>query len=294
MTAPERPLSAPRADPHAGDGGVEVSVLVPAKDEEASIPVLAREIERALDALGRPWECLWIDDGSRDGSRARMLELHRRRMEHQVISFARNYGQSAALGVGFRAAAGRIVITMDADLQNDPADIHRLLARLEQEPGLGMVNGIRAERHDNWIRRMSSRIANGFRNWVTRESVTDVGCSLRVFYRDCVQDIPRIRGMHRFIPSYARMRGYRIAEMPVAHRPRRFGDAKYGVGNRLWVGLADTLGVRWLQSRHVLPRIRESTLPPSTAGLPGDRSATAPAGDGEQSPALHASGTKSN
>ena len=241
-------------------GAVELSVLVPAKDEEASIPLLAEEIERELDRLQRSWECLWIDDGSRDASRDRMLELHRRRREHQVISFDRNYGQSAALGFGFRAATGRILVTLDADLQNDPRDIGRLLARLESQADLGMVNGVRQARHDRWLRRVSSRIANAFRNWLTHESVTDVGCSLRVFYRDCVQDIPWIRGMHRFIPTFARMRGYQVAEMPVGHRPRRFGAEKYGVRNRLWVGLIDTLGVRWLRARHTQPRLRASTL----------------------------------
>ncbi len=272
---------------------MELSVLVPAKDEEAAIPVLAAEIERELDALGRRWECLWIDDGSRDGSRALLIDLHHRRREHQLISFERNYGQSAALGIAFRAAAGRILITLDADLQNDPRDIPRLLARLEGDATLGMVNGIRRRRHDGWLRRISSRIANGFRNWLTHEAVRDVGCSLRVFYRDCVEDIPRIRGMHRFIPTYARMRGYRVAELPVDHRPRRFGETKYGIRNRLWVGLIDTLGVRWLQQRHVLPQIRENTL--SSGGA--QRETTADAGprrrDRTGAPSLHRSDSES-
>jgi glycosyltransferase involved in cell wall biosynthesis len=277
MTVPERPATPPPGS-SPRRRGIELSVLVPVKDEAESIPLLSAEIERELDRLGRAWECLWVDDGSRDGSTELLRALHAARPEHQLIRFDRNYGQSAALGYAFHAAAGRVLITLDADLQNDPADIGRLLEHLESRPELGMVNGVRRRRHDGLVRRISSRIANGFRNWLTGEAVSDVGCSLRVCYRDCVQAIPPFRGMHRFIPTFARMRGYRIAELPVGHRARRFGEAKYGVHNRLWVGLLDTFGVRWLQRRHVAPRVAETTLASTTPAAPArSRPTAAPA-----------------
>jgi len=252
---------------------VEVTVIVPAKNEAESIPVLAGEIETALDGTGMAWECLWIDDGSTDGTLEVLRGLHRRRAAHQFLSFDHNYGQSAALAAGFREAAGEILVTLDADLQNDPGDIPRLLAVLATTP-VGMVNAVRARRHDSFTRRVSSRIANGFRNWVTHETVTDVGCSLRAFRADCVRDIPLFRGMHRFLPTFARLRGHRIVEVPAAHRPRRYGRTKYGVNNRLWVGLLDTLWLRWLQERHVRPVVwlnsreleAEAAMSPQPAG----------------------------
>lgn len=231
---------------------VEITVLVPVKDEEESIPVLAAEVEMVLDATSRRWEMLWIDDGSADGTLARLRGLGARRAGHRWVSLDRNYGQSAAFAVGFRLARGAIVVTLDADLQNDPRDIPSLLAVLDSGEA-DMVNGVRAERHDSWLRRVSSRIANGFRNQLTGESVRDVGCSLRAFRREFVIGIPLFRGMHRFLPTLARLQGARLAEVPVCHRPRRFGRSKYGVGNRLWVGIADTLGVCWLLRRGVCP-----------------------------------------
>jgi glycosyltransferase involved in cell wall biosynthesis len=249
----------------AEDPAVEITVLVPVKDEEESVPRLAQEVEAVLDPLGRPWEMLWVDDGSTDATLARLRELRARRGEHRWLSFDRNYGQAAAFAVGFRHARGAIVVTMDADLQNDPADIPALLAVLASGAA-DMVNGVRAERHDSWLRRVSSRIGNGFRNRMTGESVTDVGCSLRAFRREFVLDAPLFRGMHRFLPTLARMQGARLAEVPVRHRPRRFGRTKYGVGNRLWVGIEDTLGVRWLQRRGVRPRVAAGDGPAPGGG----------------------------
>ncbi len=238
--------------PDQGCGPVQITVLVPVRDEEESIPVLAAEVEAVLDPLARPWEMLWVDDGSTDTTMSRLRALRARRSEHRWISFDRNYGQSAAFLAGFRHARGAIVVTLDADLQNDPRDIPELLAVLDRAEA-DMVNGVRVDRHDSWVRRVSSRIANGFRNRLTGESVRDVGCSLRAFRREIVLEVPSFRGMHRFLPTLARMQGARLAELPVRHRPRRFGRTKYGVGNRLWVGIEDTLGVRWLLRRRVRP-----------------------------------------
>jgi dolichol-phosphate mannosyltransferase len=257
---------------------VEITVLVPVKDEEESIPVLAAEVEPVLDGLCRRWEMLWIDDGSTDGTLARLRELGARRSVHRWLSFDRNYGQSAAFAAGFRHARGAIVVTLDADLQNDPEDIPALLALLDRGDA-DMVNGVRTERRDSWIRRVSSRLANGFRNRLTAESVRDVGCSLRAFRREFVLEVPLFRGMHRFLPTLARLQGARLAEVPVRHRPRRFGRTKYGIGNRLWVGVEDTLGVRWLLRRAVRPVVARESASPSgdaPASRPGQGDGVAP------------------
>lgn len=232
-----------------------LTVLIPLKDEAGNIPLLAREIAEALSPLALEWEVLWVDDGSTDGSLAALEALPAEEARHRYLSFDRNYGQSAALLAGFHDARGAVVATMDADLQNDPRDLPRLLEELGTG-GVDMVNGVRTRRRDNWLRKVSSKIANGFRNWLTGEEITDVGCSLRVVRREFVESLPSFRGMHRFLPTLVRLQGGRVSELPVGHRPRAHGQTKYGVNNRLWVGLLDTLGVRWLKSRWVMPRIR--------------------------------------
>jgi dolichol-phosphate mannosyltransferase len=259
-------------DPGSPGSPVDITVVVPVRDEEESVPLLAGEVEAVLDALSRSWEMLWVDDGSIDGTLARLRELRARRLEHRWVSFDRNYGQSAAFGAGFRQARGAVVVTLDADLQNDPRDIPALLDLLDRGEA-DMVNGVRAHRNDSWVRRISSSVANGFRNRLTGESVRDVGCSLRAFRREFVLDVPLFRGMHRFLPTLARMQGARLAEVAVRHRPRRYGRTKYGIGNRLWVGIEDTLGVRWLLRRGVRPVVArdaesEAGDDPGTRGKP--------------------------
>ncbi len=234
---------------------LDLSVIVPIKDEEDSILILASEIEQVFEPSPLEWECLWIDDGSADCSLEVLKNLCACNPYHRYIELDRNYGQSASLAVGFRNGRGRVIATLDGDLQNDPNDIPKLLRVLENQD-VHMVNGIRTTRRDTVMRKLSSRIGNGFRNWMTGESVTDVGCSLRVFYRECTDNLPLFRGMHRFLPTLIRVRGYRICEIPVAHRERSYGQTKYGIGNRLWVGLGDTLFVLWFQKRRVEPAIR--------------------------------------
>ncbi len=175
----------------------------------------------------------------------------------RVIRQARNAGQSAALDAGFRHARGDIVVTLDADLQNDPADIPLLLARLEAADGADVVCGVRARRRDSWVRRASSGIANAVRNRLTRESVADVGCTLRACRAEYLRRVPAWNGMHRFLPTLLRMEGARIAEVNVSHRPRRFGEPKYNIRNRLWRASTDLLGVRWLQQRWIDRRLAE-------------------------------------
>jgi dolichol-phosphate mannosyltransferase len=246
----------------------EISLVIPVYNEEPNLPPLAGEIRRTMQALGRPYEVLLVDDGSTDGSLATMIRLASQDPAVRVIRQARNAGQSAALDAGFRHARGAIVVTLDADLQNDPADIPLLLARLAGSDGSGasagsaesacdVVCGVRMGRRDSWVRRLSSRIANAVRNRLTHESVADVGCTLRACRAEYLRRIPAWKGMHRFLPTLLRMEGARIAEVGVSHRPRRFGKPKYNIRNRIWRASADLLGVRWLQSRWIDRRLAE-------------------------------------
>jgi len=227
---------------------IDVSIVVPLKDEQDNIRRLADEIDRAMADVGKIWECLWIDDGSSDGSRSVLEALAAERAAHRFVGFAANAGQSAALWAGFHESRGRVIATLDADGQNDPADIPALIAALESNH-VDMVNGFRRHRRDSLVRRIASRIANTFRNWTTGRTVRDVGCSTRVCRRECVMHLPRFAGMHRFLPTLVAMQGYRLAELPVNHRPRVRGTTKYTINNRLWVGLYDSFGVMWLRKR---------------------------------------------
>lgn len=234
----------------------EVSIVVPVKDEEENVAVLAKEIDVSMDRVGYGWECVWIDDGSTDSTGKELMKLHEGNPRHRFIVLSRNFGQSAALSVGFQNARGDIIATLDGDGQNDPNDIPRLIEML-REHDADMVNGVRRKRHDSLVRKISSRIANSFRNLVTGDTITDVGCSVRVFRSTCVQRLPVFKGMHRFFPTLVRIQGFsRIMEAPVNHRPRMCGTTKYGIQNRLWVGLADLGAVKWMQKRLVFPEIR--------------------------------------
>jgi len=233
---------------------VWLSVVVPLKDEQDSLEPLHRELDAALAGVAGGVELIFVDDGSRDESRARLRGLAAKDARVRVLALDRNHGQSAALDAGFRAARGAVVVTLDADGQNDPADIPRLLAALDRAD---VVNGVRVGRRDDWLRRVSSRVGNGFRNAMTQETVTDVGCSLRAMRAEPLRRVRLWRGAHRFLPTLLRLEGARVVELPVAHRPRRHGRSKYGVLDRLFAGLADVLAVRWLQSRALRYEARE-------------------------------------
>jgi len=236
------------ANPH-------LSLVVPAFNEELNLAPLVDEIRAALSPLTPDWELLLIDDGSTDGSLAEMLRLRGVEPRIRVLRHLRNAGQSAAVALGFRQARGAVVVTLDADLQNDPADIPRLLAELDK--GFGVVSGVRAERHDSWLRRVSSRIANAVRNWATDESITDVGCSLKAYRAEYLVALPMFTGMHRFLPTLVRWNGARVAEIAVRHRPRRHGVGNYGIGNRLFRALDDLFAVRWMRRRWIDPHNHE-------------------------------------
>ena len=242
---PNTPAAAPGSEPR-------ISIVVPVCNEHENLAPLLEEIERAL--LGRTFEVIFVDDGSRDGSAEKMLELQQNREHLRLLRFPRNQGQSAAMVAGFRAARGEVVVTLDADLQNDPADIPRLLELLE---GCDMVSGVRARRQDSFVRLLASRIANRVRNWVVGDSVSDVGCSLKAYRRSFLVPLPAFNGLHRFLPALFQIQGARIRELPVNHRPRIHGVSKYSINNRLWRGLYDLVGVRWLQKRWVDPGLAE-------------------------------------
>jgi len=246
-----------------------ISIIIPVKDEAENVLALAAEIETAMTELAQPWECLWIDDGSTDGTARLLTELAARpESPHRLLRHTRCFGQSAAMATGFRLSRGKVLVTLDGDGQNDPASIPGLVRTLQTE-GADVVNGWRQKRQDNLIRKLSSRIANGFRNRLTHEQVRDVGCALRAMRRECVAQVPVFRGMHRFLPTLIRMAGHtRILEMPVNHRPRTRGQTKYGVWNRLWVGIGDTLAVRWMQTRMVYPQTIPDTPPPPPGATP--------------------------
>ena len=238
----------------------DISIIIPVKDEEKNISSLAEEIEMNMEATSWSWECLWIDDGSTDQTAAALEQIAARDARHQFLILSRNYGQSAALYTGFCHSNGKVLVTMDGDGQNDPSDIPVLVNHL-LDNDLDAVNGWREKRRDSFVRKASSSIANAFRNWLTKDQVKDVGCSMRAFRHPCVERVPLFKGMHRFLPTLFRIAGYqRIIEVPVKHRPRRHGYTKYGVHNRLWVGIIDCLAVRWMKARMVNPSIRTSSL----------------------------------
>ncbi len=230
----------------------DVSLVVPLYNEAESLPELVAELGRLLASQsGTRFELLFVDDGSTDGSLEVLRRLRRGLPELRVLRHAANYGQSAALLSGFSAARAPIVVTMDADLQNDPADVPRLLAAL---PDCDLVSGVRAERRDLWRRRLSSRIAGLARRAVLADGITDAGCSLKAYRAEFLRELPAFDGLHRFLPAVIRARGGRVRELPVRHRPRRHGRANYGIRDRLWRGLADLAGVRWLLRRSVAGR----------------------------------------
>ena len=228
--------------------GVELSVILPVYNETESIPILWRELEEVLPTLAGPAEVIFVDDGSTDGSSEAIRAIVGRDRRARLLRFATNAGLTSAFHAGFRAARGRAIVTMDSDLQSDPRDIGTLLAHLGS---FDAAVGWRQRRHDPWLKRVSSRIANAVRDRVTGDVVRDSACSFRAMRRECLDAIPPFNGMHRFIPTLLRMAGYRVIEVPVNHRPRRFGGSKYGIRNRAVRAFVDLLVVRWMMTRRL-------------------------------------------
>ena len=238
-------------EPSNSKKNVTLSVVIPFYNEVESLEMVCEEVREILsDHEGLSWEFVMVDDGSTDGTSAIMDRLAQREEIFRAIHIYPNSGQSAALEAGFRAAQGIYIATLDGDSQNDPRDILHLLDEMKKQ-GMDMMCGIRQRRADNFVRRVSSRIANTVRSWVLKDNITDVGCSVRVFRRACLEQIRFFRNTHRFFPALFIMAGFNVAETPVNHRARKHGTSKYGGGinNRLWVGLADLAGVFWLRKR---------------------------------------------
>ena len=227
-----------------------VSVVVPVFNEEENMPILQSELRAALKGFDH--EIIFVDDGSTDRGAGKIEPAANVR----IVRFEKNTGQSAALYAGIRAARGQTIVMIDSDLQNDPADIPRLLEEISR--GADLVCGYRAKRKDTVTKRLTSRIANFVRSRFTKDYVRDTGCTLKAMRRECVVALVPFKGMHRFIPALIRGAGFRLTEIPVNHRPRRFGQTKYGFGSRAWRATMDMFGVRWLLSRRLDYKIRDS------------------------------------
>ena len=235
-----------------------ISVVVPIKDERDNLLALTGQLTKVLqgreESKEAPFEIIYVDDGSTDGSSEILDRLAAEHPAVRVLHFDRNYGQSAGFDAGFKRSSGALVVTMDGDLQNDPEDIGTLLSYAKE---YDLVCGWRTERHDTLTRKISSRVANSVRSAVTGDHVHDTGCSLKVFRRRVVDRLQLFTGMHRFFPALALMHGFTVTEVPVRHHPRTHGISKYGVGNRLFKGLYDLLAVRWMQTRVLRYRFRD-------------------------------------
>jgi dolichol-phosphate mannosyltransferase len=236
---------------------IDLSIVVPVYNEQESLPLLWPEIRSVLDPTGLRYEVIFVDDGSHDCSADVIRDFHERDARARLVRLKANAGETAATDAGFKAVRGRHVIVMDADLQNDPHDIPAMLAQLEQWDA---VTGWRVNRAagDSWVRRLSSRIANRIRNSLSKESIQDSGCTFRAFRRECLRNLVLYKGFHRFIPTLLKMQGFRVLEVPVTHRPRRFGQSKYGIGNRALRAFVDLLVVRWMKSRHLRYEVAEA------------------------------------
>ncbi|MDZ4772685.1 MAG: glycosyltransferase family 2 protein [Planctomycetota bacterium] len=232
--------------PSSPESAIRISVVVPVFDEEANLPILHEEIVAALDPLGVAWEVLYVDDRSLDQSLVVMLELWKKDGRVRVVKFRARSGQTAAMAAGFDHARGEIVVTLDGDLQNDPADIPKLVAELER--GFDVVAGWRKSRQDGFVlRKLPSKIANRLIAWVTGVQIHDTGCTLKAFRREVVKNLPIYAEQHRFLPAMSAGGGARVSEMVVNHRPRRFGRSKYGIGRATRV-LLDLLSIKMISS----------------------------------------------
>lgn len=233
---------------------VDISVVVPVFNEEKNLLVLIPELSEVLKSLGKSFEMIFVDDGSTDRSRTILKELAVRFPEIHLLGFKKNCGETAAGAAGLKEAKGDVVITMDADLQNDPRDIPKMLEYLKE---YDMVTGWREKRDDPWIKRVSSKIANRIRNRLSGETIRDSGCTFRAYKRECLQNLKLYKGMHRFMPTLVRMEGYRVVEIPISHHSRKYGVSKYTTWNRMGRAFVDLLAVKWMKSRHIAYEIEE-------------------------------------
>jgi glycosyltransferase involved in cell wall biosynthesis len=236
--------------------GAKISFVIPVYNEEENLPRLHDEIVTAMQPTGRDFEVLYVDDGSRDKSLEVLRELSRKDPRARYLAFAENRGQSAAFKAGFQEARGGVIVTMDSDLQNDPADAPRLIEALEAG-GAELVAGRRARRKDSFHKRAGSRVGNTVRNWVTRDRVSDTGCSLKAMDAELARRLPMFTGMHRFFPALVQLEGGRVLEVDVNHRPRLHGTSNYSNWKRALVGLHDLVAVHWMRLRYIRYTVKE-------------------------------------
>jgi glycosyltransferase involved in cell wall biosynthesis len=227
-----------------------LSLVIPAYNEQEVIPTLLQRVEASLRQLGKPFEVIIIDDGSTDQTPKMLGEAMQKHSWLRVLRMRKNAGQSAAFEAGFDAARGQIIATIDADLQNDPEEIPRLVPLLDEQK-VDMITGWRKDRQDTPFRRWQSRQANRIRNWITEETVNDSASSLKLYRAHAIKGLKLFRGAHRYFPTLVKMRGYTVYETPVKHSARYAGTAKYGFGNRALVGILDLIGVRWMKKRYL-------------------------------------------
>ena len=232
----------------------EYSIVIPVYNEEENLKPLAEGIVNTMNSFKKPYEVILVDDGSTDCSKEVLKELCDQYPIFRGFIFQINCGKTAAFDAGFKNAIGTVIITLDADLQYDPGDIPRLLNRLEE---CDAVCGYRVKRSDSWIKRISSKIANFVRNKLSDESIRDVGCSLKVFKKECLDDVKLFEGMHRFLPTLIKMEGYKVIEFPVKHFHRKHGYSKYNISNRVFKSFRDLLAVRWMKRRYLNYKIVE-------------------------------------
>lgn len=226
----------------------ELSIVVPVKDEEENVLPMLAEVQHAAADWPWSWELIYVDDGSGDATWSRIQEARSREGRVRAIRFKENCGQTSAVTGGIRHARGRICVTLDGDCQNDPADIANLVEALKDAD---MVTGWRRSRRDTPWRRFQSWVANTVRNFMTGESVHDIGCGIRAFNREKMLEVPLFEGMHRFMPTLFRYRDFRVIEVEVNHRPRERGSTKYGMWNRVFRAIRDMFAVRWMRWRMI-------------------------------------------
>jgi dolichol-phosphate mannosyltransferase len=239
---------------------MQFSIVVPVYNEAGNVQPLLAEIRRAMVGLGG-YEIIYVDDGSDDGTGDELREALHSHPRLRVLRHHRRSGQSGALLSGVRAARAPWILTLDGDGQNDPRDIRLLVAQLAGAEGPRLVVGHRVQRRDAPLRRWSSRIANAVRSQLLHDGTPDTGCGLKLFPREQFLALPAFDHMHRFIPALMQRQGVPVASIPVGHRPRQRGKSKYGVHNRLWVGLVDMAGVMWLQRRRLDQALARSGQP---------------------------------
>jgi len=228
--------------------GISLSVVIPVYNEAENIPPLVEKLGAALAHWPGGVQFLFVDDGSVDNTLEALKQAQEDDSRVRILHFRRNLGQTAAMAAGFRMAEGESVATIDGDLQNDPAEIPRLVEMLKDWDA---VCGVRERRQDSGWKRFSSRIANGYRNWTTGDNIIDTGCTLKAYRRECLERLELYRGMHRFLPTLLKMRGYRVTQVPVSHHPRLHGKTNYGTWERMVKGIGDCWAVRWMKKNRI-------------------------------------------